>query len=321
MSAERTAAIAPLVFCLPAWSVFGRQALGEDIARALGRAERMADAENGLDAQRGRYIDVLPARWAPAAVSRQRDAGDAADALWLRADPAFVRPDMNGARLLAYGQALALTQADADALLPALRPVFGDRGFALDAPTPNRWYLRLAPGSEIPEFSEPERALGEDLFEHLPQGGAARVWRAALNEAQIVLHQHPFNAARQARGLPAVNALWVWGGGRLPDRVRVAAARMFSDDDIWRDHAHAAGVADAGLPPAFDPATAMPGLYDLRHLRDLKLVQDQWLRPALAALGAGRIASFCVDSADGLRWRLAAGQSWRFWRKPWRPPA
>jgi hypothetical protein len=319
----REATHADVVFCLPAWSAFGRQSLATDIAQALGRADRLPGGIAGREPQRARHIDLVPARWAPAAVSRQRDAGDAAGALWLRADPAFVRPDINGARLLAYGQALMLSHADAEVLLSALRPVFGDRGFTLDAPTSTRWYLRLQPGSEIPEFSEPEAALGEDMFDHLPQGVAARVWRAVLNEAQIVLHQHPFNAERQARGLPMVNALWVWGGGMLPDRVRIAAPRVHSDDDVWRDYAHAAGVVDAVLPTKFDVDAAQGplGLYDLRHLRDLKRLQDDWLKPAIDAIGDRRIASMLLDSAEGVQLHLARGQAWRFWRRPWTPLA
>ena len=55
------------------------------------------------------HFDMLPRGWPVAAVTRQRDAGDAAQAAWLRADPAYIRPDINGARLLAHGEALALT--------------------------------------------------------------------------------------------------------------------------------------------------------------------------------------------------------------------
>jgi hypothetical protein len=309
------------IFLLPAWSAFGRQALANDIARMLGRADRLPLADPGRRAQRERYIETLPKRWAPAAVSRQRDAGDAAGAAWLRADPAYVRPDINGARLLAYGDALALTQADADALLPALRPIFGDRGFFLDAPTPSRWYLRLPRGGEWPEFSEPDAALGEDMFEHLPQGPAARQWRGLLNEAQIVLHQHEANAARRERGLPIVNALWVWGGGMLPDRVRIAAAQVRSDDRTLRDHAHVAGVVEAALPARFDDAIAggLAGLYDLSYARDLKAMQHDWLQPAIVALREGRIAALLLDAVDGRCLRLTRGQRLRFWRPAWVP--
>ncbi|MCC7247549.1 MAG: phosphoglycerate mutase [Lysobacter sp.] len=315
------------VFLLPEWAAFGRQSFSADCARALGRADALPQADTGRAAQRLRYVELLPARWSPAALSRHRDAGDATDAAWLRADPAYVRPDINGARLLAYGEALSPTRDETDAMLSALRPLFGDRGFALDAPTPTRWYLRLPAGSQWPDFSEPEAALGEDMFEHLPHGDAARVWRALLNEAQIVLHQHPANEQRRERGLPPINALWVWGGGRLPDRVRIAAARVRSDDDTLRDCAYFAGVPDAGLPMRFaDTGTAddagkstMPGLYDLHRERDLKRFQDDWLRPAMAALRSSALSSLTLDAADGRRLRLRAAQRWRFWRAPWTP--
>jgi hypothetical protein len=39
---------------------------------------------------------------------------------------------------------------------------------------------------------------------------------------QVILHQHPVNAERRARGLPPVNSLWLWGGGPLPQRVNNA---------------------------------------------------------------------------------------------------
>jgi hypothetical protein len=68
-------------------------------------------------------------------------------------------------------------------LLPALRPLFGDAGFSLDAPHPSRWYLRVPRDSRLPEFATPEEVLGEDLFAHLPQGDLGRRWRALLTEA------------------------------------------------------------------------------------------------------------------------------------------
>jgi hypothetical protein len=136
------------------------------------------------------------------------------------------------------------------------------------------------------------------------------------------LHQHPSNAARRERGLPAINALWVWGGGVLPDRASLDAARVFSDDDSLRDHARFAAVSDFALPNRFDavPAQALSGLYDLRRLRDPKRFQDDWLRPALSALHSKTLRAVTIDSADGARLRLEARHGLRFWRRPWSPP-
>src|SRR5690606_28233877 len=144
----------------------------------------------GERAQLQRWFELLPRGWPVAAITRQRDAGDAVLHGWLRADPAYVRPDMTGARVLAIGE-LGLTQEEADALLQPLRPLFGDTGFPISAPVPSRWYLALPVESILPAFAPPEAVLGDDLFTHLPDGPEGRRWRALLNEAQVSLHNNP----------------------------------------------------------------------------------------------------------------------------------
>ncbi|MGV8931551.1 MAG: phosphoglycerate mutase [Luteimonas sp.] len=306
--------MAQATFLLPAVAAFGKQRLADDIARVLGRADRLPPAAAGRREQLRRHFDLPGEAWPIAALSRQQLMGDAADALWLRADPVHVRPDINGVRLLAYGDALALTDADSAALLPALMPVFGDAGFMLDAPTPSRWYLRLARGTPIPVFADPEDALGEDLFEHLPGGPEGRHWRSLLSQAQVVLHQHPWNAQREARGMPAINSLWFWGGGVMPTRAagsRDRYAHVFSDDEILhalvRDRRIAASLPD-GYASANDTV-----LLDLAGERDLAKLQRDWLRPALKSIGA-RVLE--LDFADGTVLQLSRGQRLRFWRKP-----
>ncbi|MGD4884044.1 phosphoglycerate mutase, partial [Xanthomonas citri pv. citri] len=87
------------------------------VARALARADgHTADA--GEVAQLQRHFSLTPAHWPVAALTRQLDAGDAAGATWVRADPAYVVPDMQGARLMGYGEALGPTADDLAVLLP-----------------------------------------------------------------------------------------------------------------------------------------------------------------------------------------------------------
>ena len=105
----------------------------------------MPAGEPGRRAQLLRHFVPTPKHWPIAALARQTDVGDAAGAAWLRADPVHIRPDINGARLLAYGDALGIDVEDRDALLPALRPLFGDAGIPIDAPTPARWYFGSRP--------------------------------------------------------------------------------------------------------------------------------------------------------------------------------
>ncbi|WP_363796943.1 phosphoglycerate mutase [Lysobacter firmicutimachus] len=300
---------------LPARARFGGQRFGEAFGRRLGRADRSVEAAD----QAARAFDILPRGWPVAAVTRQRDAGDAAHAAWLRADPAYVRPDINGARLLAYGQALALSERDSAALLPALRPLFGDAGFPIDAPSPSRWYLCLPREARLPRFASPEQALGEDLFQHLPEGDGAegRRWRSLLSEAQVVLHNHPHNVQRIAAGLAPINSLWFWGAGVLPDHVRSDYAEVFSDDEALTAFGALAGVRAEALPPRWSGGEGA-GLFDLRAMRDLALVQRDWLEPIGQALDAGAIDRAVLGFADGERFELARSQRWRFWRKPLR---
>lgn len=298
---------------LPPRDSFGGQRLTVDVARALGRADR----EVVVGGVHTRVFDILPRGWPVAAVTRQRDAGDASIAAWLRADPAYIRPDINGARLLAYGQALGLTQEEAEALLRPLRPLFGDTGFAIDAPTASRWYLRLPREARLPAFASPDDALGADLFEHLPDGSEGRRWRALLSEAQVVLHNHPVNAERAAAGKPPVNSLWFWGASVLPDHVTSTHTAFFSDDDALQAFAATAKASAMPLPARWSGAGG-DSLFDLRRARDLAQLQSHWIEPLLRDLHGGGLEQALLDFGDGTRFRLRARQRWRFWRRPLR---
>ncbi|WP_101924788.1 MULTISPECIES: phosphoglycerate mutase [Luteimonas] len=305
-------------FLLPAVARFGAQRWLPEIAQALGRADAATQAA-GRRAQLARHLDLPAGRWPLAALSRQVDAGDAAtlESAWLRADPAWLRPDINGVRLMAHGDALGLTRADCDALLPVLRPVFGDAGFQLDAPVPSRWYLRLSRASRLPDFPDPGDALGTDLAGYEDDDSVeARRWRALGTEAQILLHNHPWNAARIAAGKPPVNALWFWGGGPLPDARsasdgRYAAVR--TDDATLQ--ALASPVAQVGgLPDSWTPDDG-DTLSDLSSLRDLRQLQAAWLQPAIAAVARGELRTLTVDDEDGQVLHLRRRHRWRLWRR------
>ena len=305
--------MASATLLLPARERFGGQRLAADVAKALGRADRSANAGE----QSTRIFDILPRGWPVAAITRQRDAGDAALSAWLRADPAYVRPDINGARLLAYGDALALTQEEVAELLRPLRPLFGDTGFTLDAPTPSRWYLRLPREARLPAFDSPDEALGADLFEHLPEGPEGRRWRTLLSEAQVILHNHPVNERRAAAGKPPVNSLWFWGASTLPDHVTTTHSAIFSDDEAIRAFAMAAKAAAMPLPARYGTAGG-ERLFDLRHVRDLSQLQAEWIEPLLRDVQTRQVSSATLDFADGAGFVLRAGQRWRFWRRPLR---
>jgi hypothetical protein len=214
-----------------------------------------------------------------------------------------VRPDLTGARLLAIGDGLRMTQADVDAFLPALRPLFGDAGLPLDAPVPARWYLRLPREAPLPPFAGPDEALGADLFEHLPEGAEGRRWRALLSETQVVLHNHPRNAERVAQGLPPINSLWFWGGGVLPDHVRTPHGQIRTHDPMLQALADVSHGDDARNV-----------LVDYRALATLDDGFFGWIEAAVR----GDLGRLTLDFADGVRCVVERRQRWRVWRTPTR---
>lgn len=309
--------MATATLLLPPRIRFAGQRLPDAVARALGRADRLPIGDAGERAQLLRHFELLPRGWPVAALTRDLDVGDAASCAWLRADPAWVRPDINGARLMACGDMLRLTTQDSNALLPALRALFGDAGCTLDAPTPARWYLRLPRETRLPAFADPAEALGADLFEHLPgaddASSEARFWRTLASETQVLLHNHPWNAQRAAAGKPPVNALWFWGAGVLPDRVTARHSHVYSNDPLVNALASTASVPHAQLH-AID-LSAKSGLYDLRDVAVMQSI-NEWIAPVIGAIGRGVLTSAMFDFADGAGFAIARRQRGRLWRKP-----
>jgi hypothetical protein len=279
------------------------------------RGDRLPDVAPGRDAALREHFIFSGTQVPAAALTRQHDANDAQNDLWLRADPAHARADMTTARLLAVSE-LGLTTDECEALLQPLKPLFGDAGFPIDAPTPQRWYLRCPPGTKLPKFSTPDDVLGDDLGEHLPPGNEGRRWRSLFNEAQIVLHQSAVNATRARRGQVEVNALWFWGAGQLPEWVKSGVTQMLSDDLVARLLAARAKANAGALDPSGWAGKKIVGdvMWDLATLRDPAQL-EAWFARIHAALSAGIFAGAKLSFESGERVQVLRKQHWRFWRR------
>ncbi len=277
------------------------------LSRTLARANVPEAGAAGEQAQLQRWFKARPSGWPLAALQRQAEAVDAGAACWLRADPVHVRVEMSGARLLGWSN-LGLDAAEADALILALSDLLAEDGIDIGRTTPEAWYLRLPPDTVVPDAVAPGDALGDDLLPHLPAGDAGRRWRRLLNDAQVILHSHPVNAARSARGQMAANALWLWGGGVLPQQVSSTASCCRSDEPALHALARAASI-DPGDTPASDAGVT---LLDLRRLRDWTALEAR-LRDCNAARTSG--GPRLLDFADGTSLLLHPAPRWAFWRR------
>lgn len=108
--------------------------------------------------------------------------------------------------------ALALGEAESRALFDAVRPSFDAEGWALHWGAPLRWYTRHTALADLPTASL-DRAVGRNLDLWMSDAPQARRLRRLQVEAQMLWHQHPVNAAREAAGQLTVNSFWLSGCG------------------------------------------------------------------------------------------------------------
>ncbi len=186
-----------------------------------------------------------------AALSLRGEGVDPGDAFWLRADPVHLSVQRDQLLLTDAGHASSSPPARRRELTGALNAHFAEDGLEFIAPTPQRWYVRARDEPRVRTTPTAE-AIGGSIEALLPQGDDGPRWRRIVNEAQMLLHAHPCNEAREARGELPVNSIWLWGAGRLPEIPDAAPYGA-----VWSSHPLAAGIAaGAGLASQHVPSSA-----------------------------------------------------------------
>ncbi len=262
--------------------------------------------------------------WPVAPLSAKADGLDADDGFWLRVDPVHLEVGMGGLMLQPARQ-LALTQAETEALTAAINTHWREERWAIQATSPTRWHLRLPTAPDL-STTPLDQVAGEYLTPHLPTGGDANRLMRLVNAAQMLMHEHPVNQAREQAGRLIVNGLWPWGGGVLPppavrnigvasdiDEVRALAAaldlRPETPPPRWRDLANAMDAPHV-------LATLSPGTDDYGLEDFLARLERDWFRPLLRDMTLARVRRVRLDllTRPGRRFSLDTRRAWRFWR-------
>lgn len=203
---------------------------------------------------------------------------------------------------------LLLDEAASRALFEAVSPLFTEEGFVLHWAGPLQWLAAHASLATLATASL-DRVIGRGIDPWLPkiaQGPEARLWRRLQNEAQMLWHTHPVNAAREAGGMAPVNTLWLSGTGRLPDGSSPANPMPQVDDRLrgpalredWVAWREAWAALDAGplatmAQQATDPATPQALVlcgeraaqtFEPRPRSFTQRLAAVWQRPSAAAL-------------------------------------
>jgi len=247
---------------------------------------------------------------------------------WLCADPVHLRFHQERI-VLADANAFDLAEHEAHEIAQALDAEFADIG-RFHAASATRWYLRLNAAVDHP--AAPLSAVAGRRVDGELNGSALPLTRW-LNEVQMFLHGHPVNTRREDAGQPAINSLWLWGGGTLPAGIEKQFSDVFSDDPLAIGLARAADIAahdrPASLSAMFGQAGANP-LVVLDQLlpkasqedgegwrNTLEQLDADWFLPLKKGLGTrvDRISLIAPTVYGELHYTLTAGERWKFWKK------
>jgi hypothetical protein len=248
----------------------------------------------------------------------------------LRADPVHLRADQSRLRLF-ESHSFFITQDEADALVGSINEFNAALGWQLSAVCPQRWYLSL-PAAPALQTSTPAQVAGRDIDAFLARGNDAARWHALINELQMLLHDHPVNQAREQRGEPVINSLWLWGGGVLPASVRAEPDAVYADDVLAQGLARHAGVGGHAVPEYVGDLLSddsgrhrllvLDGLAWPAHYNDIEgwLVQlgqleRTWFMPLLIALNSGHIGSLIIETCSGRRFSTDRRRQRAFWKR------
>lgn len=236
-------------------------------------------------------------------------ANDAEGAIWMRADPIRLMPDLNAV----WVRPAAGMEADHPAL-PELIELFAEADLAFELSGPERGYLRLA---SVPDcrFQPPQALAGQSLDHALPEGPDARFWKRLLNEVQIILHQY--------RDQSEVSGLWFWGAGMLPDRsvLQPRYQNIYSSDREslaladWLGLSHQVRTAHTLSAPNLLNGSLIWWEADSSLSADDNLqALASWLGPLWRRLLSRRINAMELAGSERA-WRLSTAQAWQFWRR------
>ena len=322
--------------CGPAGDVPLDGYLGERpvaLERLLSRARVEAHTPSDTDATVCALFNHVPdagSSWPVAPLTWLADSGRQSAGFVLRADPVHLRADQACLRLF-DSTSFSIEPDEAQALVAAFNDYYRDRGWRLEAPLPQRWYLSMPAAPDISTVP-PLKMAGRDINTGLPCGGDRLQWHAVLNEVQMLFHTHPVNAARESRGEPAINSIWPWGGGYLPPVTATSVRQVIADRPVSLGLARLHGIARHAVPEnAPDLAQLLVRGLNLLVLDSLEAparygeadawasvvrqMERAWFRPLLAWLASGRITSLNLYPVNGKRFALPRRRLKYYWKR------
>ncbi len=282
--------------------------------RTLEGGKRSSDALDVSHIALLHALDLAAADYPEAAVMRAGAAGQLVEGCWLRADFLHLAAGMRDVAALALTGRHSLRRAEREELMHFLAPDLQQGGFEWDRSTDDV-LLRARVPLEVSTVT-PDAAARRGIADAMPQGADAVALRRLMTELQMLLHDHPVNSARAQRGVPAANALWLYGAGEAQPLPARSLPRAVGDDAFLRGIYALHGqpceraVAHADLIlPSLDAPTIV-----LVDDDDLVTFTRAWIEPVWDALRRGGLQRLDLLFGEW-RGRLTRADTFAFWRR------
>jgi hypothetical protein len=292
---------------------FTRPAPTPVIDALLRRSRVLVAQPSALEAALLRAFGVSADEPAVAPLTKLADGGKpggaAANQAWLRADPVHLAISRDNAQLF-DSHVINPTVEEMAAIAATINAHFVNQGITVEFPDPARGYVATETNN-LPKSTPLWEMVGANVFDNLPLSKTRTNWRAISNEMQMLLHAHPVNEKRAANGIPAINGLWIWGGGTVEAALAAADPAMepptfthvFARLALARGLAMAHGLTLATLPARFEASVVQPESLVVLHTAtreirgqsretwpaEVAAIERDWVAPAVAALNAGEL--------------------------------
>jgi hypothetical protein len=168
--------------------------------------------------------------------------------------------------------------------------------------------------ASVPSYVVDQREPGE----FLPSGDHTAMHRNILSEIEMALHDHEVNLRRVGEGKQPVNSLWLWGGGKAPDKSTRPQPPLFSDDPLLTGYWESATAVSEMWPGTFEACAeaSLHGFVAVTPESDIRSeTLHEYLLDLRELLRAKRVSRLILLFRDGLRADVRRSQTLKFWRR------
>ena len=264
-----------------------------------------------------------------AAISRLAECGEMDERIWMHVDPVYIYADKD--RLVMRGNAiLDMNEEEAAALQKELNNLYADDDYNFEFFHHQRWYVSM-PVMPLARFHSLCDVLGRSVEAYMPSGKEKAKWHRFINEVQMLFHASEVNQQRNVSEQPPINSIWCWGVGCLPKTIDPAWQSVYTNEVF------AKGLSMLSETPCYDlPANAdevLSGQSDQqlvvvelkeedvlsidfeRYITRLSLMEQNWFKPLLSAIKAGRLARLKLIIGDGYEYTINRTALLQFWKR------